>query len=249
MPFDAIVLAGSSQTGSLQPNRALIPIGEKLMVQYVVTALKEAPSVGRIAIVGPVDELKAIYGEHPRIVLAEQGDTQISTLLNGVKALRPKDEDRIIVATSDIPLLSSEAVEDFLQQCAQREGDVFYPIVPKEINERRYPGVKRTYVRLRDGVFTGGNLFLIRAGIIEPCAAKAEELVRLRKSPLALSCQIGPLFIVKYLLHRLSLRETEMKFSKLLGIRGYGIISNYPEVGIDVDKPSDLELVKRILAG
>lgn len=249
MPFDAIVLAGSSGSGDLHPNRALIPIGEKLMVQYVVNALREAPSVGRIVIVGPVKDLEGIFAGYPDVLLAEQGDSHISTLLNGVKVLCPRDEDKIIVATSDIPLLSSEAVEDFLRQCAQREGDVFYSIVPKEINEQRYPGVKRTYVHLRDGVFTGGNLFLIRAGIIEPCAAKAEELVRLRKSPLALSRQIGPWFIIKYLLHRLSLRETEIKFSKLLGIKGYGIISQYPEVGIDVDKPSDLELVRRILAG
>ncbi|NLL17815.1 MAG: hypothetical protein GX262_02185 [Clostridia bacterium] len=71
----------------------------------------------------------------------------------------------------------------------------------------------------------------------------------LRKSPLALCRLIGPMFIMKYLLHRLSLREVELKFSRLLGIEGYGIISNYPEIGIDVDKPSDLEFVRQILVG
>lgn len=245
MSIDAIVLAGSSQKGN---NWALMPIGQKMMVQYVINALKGASSINKIAVVGPVEELAPIYRQDPNVVLAEQGESQIVSLLNGVKALNPGNDRQVLVATSDIPLLSSEAVEDFLRQCSQRDGDLFYSIVPKEINEQRYPGVKRTYVHLKDGVFTGGNLFLAKVSIIEPCAAKAEKLVSLRKSPLALSRLIGPLFIIKFLLHRLPLKEVETKFSRLLGIRGYGIISNYPEVGIDVDKPSDLELVRRILA-
>lgn len=253
MPFDAVILAGSSQGGALQEytkvnNQALIPIGEQMMVQYVVNALKGVPSINKIVIVGAVRELLPYYKDDPNVLLAEQGQNHIATLLNGLKVLDPDPERKILVATSDIPLLSSEAVEDFLHQCAQKDGDLFYPIVPKEINEQRFPGVKRTYVHLKDGIFTGGNLFLVRVSIIEPCAAKAEKLVSLRKSPLALSRQIGLMFIIKYLLHRLSLREVEVKFSQLLGIKGYGIISRYPEVGIDVDKPSDLEYVRQVLA-
>jgi molybdopterin-guanine dinucleotide biosynthesis protein A len=254
LPFDAIVLAGTSPGGALQEyakvkNRALIPIGEQMMVQYVVNALKGVSSINKIAIVGAVQELLPYYENDPEVVLAEQGETHIATLLNGLKVLGSGPDRQIVVATSDIPLLSTAAVEDFLNQCAQKDGDLFYPIVPKEINEQRFPGVKRTYVHLRDGVFTGGNLFLVRVSIIEPCAAKAETLVSLRKSPLALCRLIGPMFIMKYLLHRLSLREVELKFSRLLGIEGYGIISNYPEIGIDVDKPSDLEFVRQILVG
>lgn len=252
MPFDAIVLAGSSQTGVLREygkveNEALIPIGDKLMVQYVVNALKEAATIKRIVIVGPVQALLPMYQNDEQILLAEPGSSQINTMRNGLRVLKPGSDQKILVATSDIPLLCGEAVEDFLFQCAKKEGDLFYPIVPKEINEKRFPGVKRTYIHLREGVFTGGNLFLVRASIIEPCAAKAEELVRLRKSPLALSRQIGIMFIIKYLLKLLSLEETEKKFSKLLRIKGFAVISQYPEVGIDVDKPSDLELVRRIL--
>lgn len=253
MPFDAIILAGSSHAGVLREytqveNEALIPIGEKLMVEYVVNALKNVEAINRIVIVGPVQELLPLYDDDPQVLLAEPGNTQINTLLNGLKVLKPRGDQRLIIVTSDIPLLSSEAVEDFLGQCGELEGELFYPIVPKEINEEKFPGVKRTYIRLREGVFTGGNLFLVQASIIEPCAAKAERLVSLRKSTLALSRQMGLIFIIKYLLQILTIKETEVKVSRLLGVKGFGIISNYPEVGIDVDKPSDLELVRRLLA-
>jgi hypothetical protein len=63
-----------------------------------------------------------------------------------------------------------------------------------------------------------------------------------------LSRQIGLLFILKFLLKRLSLSEVELQFSKLLSIKGKAIVLDYPEIGIDVDKPSDLELVRKILA-
>ncbi|HHX51815.1 MAG TPA: NTP transferase domain-containing protein [Clostridia bacterium] len=252
--IDAIVLAGSSKHTLLQENcqvsnEALIPIGNKMMVEYVVEALKGSAGLGRIIIAGPVRELAGFYSDEPRISLVAQGPTQVATLLNGLEMLQPAPGQRVLVATSDIPLLTTEAIDDFLEYCSSKERDLFYPIVPKEVNEKYYPGVKRTYIPLKDGVFTGGNLFLVNTSVVRRCAAKAEELVRLRKSPFGLSRQIGIVFILKFLLRLLSLREVEIKFSNLLGIKGEGVISRYPEVGIDVDKPSDLALVRRILAG
>ncbi|NLC38849.1 MAG: NTP transferase domain-containing protein [Clostridia bacterium] len=251
---DAVVLAGSSKNRLLQQdgqvgNEALIPIGNKMMVEYVVEALKGSGKIGKIVIAGPVRELSNFYRDEPRISLVDQGPSQVASLINGLELLIPAAGQRVLVATADIPLLTTEAIDHFLEYCSAKEGDLFYPIVPKEVNEKYYPGVKRTYIPLRDGVFTGGNLFLVNSSVVRRCAAKAEELVRLRKSPLGLSRQIGFVFILKFLLRLLSLREVETKFSNLLGIKGEGVIFRYPEVGIDVDKPSDLALVRRILAG
>lgn len=253
MSFDAIVLAGTSSRGELKEycqvsNEALIPIGEKLMVEHVVDAFKKVSPVNRIAIAGPLKELAVIYKDDPQVMLTEQGDSQVDTLLNGLELLKPDPEQRIIVTAGDIPFLSHEAIEDLLEQCAEREGDLFYPIVPKVANEKRFPGVKRTYIHFREGVFTGGNIFLLKAGIIEPCAAKANELISLRKSPFDLSKQIGWGFILKFLLRFLSIEETEKRFSDLLNIKGSAIISPYPEIGVDVDKLSDLELARKVLA-
>ena len=46
----------------------------------------------------------------------------------------------------------------------------------------------------------------------------------------------------------LTLKEAEAKLSNIFGIKGAVIISPYPEVGIDVDKPGDLLLVREKLA-
>ncbi|HHU31653.1 MAG: nucleotidyltransferase family protein [Zhaonellaceae bacterium] len=251
MKYDAVVLAGSPNRGRLREcssveNEALIPIGNRVMLDYVVAALLKAKSVGRLVIVGPKIELQKLYGGNSRIMLAESGSTVIDSLKAGIQVLKP--QSHILVTTGDIPLLSQEAVDNFIAKCTDREVDVYYPIVPREINERQYPQVKRTYVNLKEGTFTGGNIFLVNPFKVDSCAEKGNQLVNLRKSPLALSRQIGLLFILKFLLKRLSLSEVELQFSKLLSIKGKAIVLDYPEIGIDVDKPSDLELVRKILA-
>lgn len=250
MKVDAIVIAGGEINGNLQnesgvTNEALIPIGNTIMVDYVVSALEKAPSVDKIVVVGPTKDLKKYYEETNTIILVEPGATAVESVLNGLKYISMNK--KLLICTGDIPLLTPEAVEDFLSTCSSKEADLHYSIVPQEVNEKKYPDVKRTYVKLKEGTFTGGNILLVNPGIIHRCAEKGEELVRLRKSPLALSRLIGFRFILKFLLHLLSLSDTEDKFSKLLGIKGVGIISNYPEVGIDVDKQSDLILVKKVL--
>ncbi len=237
MRVDAIILAGDKE------KRSLTPVGSRLMLNWVVEALTACEQVERLTVVGP-SELAATL---PRgINLVSPGRTTVDSALNGA-AIFPNAEWLLLV-TGDIPLLRPEIVRDFLQRCWKRPADFYYPIVSRETNEAIYPQVKRTYVHLREGTFTGGNMVLIKAAALVNCASRSRELVRLRKSPLALSRLIGIGFICNFLLRRLNIGEVEKRFSHLLGARGAGIISPYPEISIDVDKESDLELVRRVLS-
>jgi hypothetical protein len=153
----------------------------------------------------------------------------------------------ILLSTADLPLLTPEAIRDFLERCFKVEAELYYPIITRQSIEEKFKGARRTYVRLKEGTFTGGNLALMRADALTPCALKGEKLVKLRKSPLGLARQIGLLFILKFILGRLTLAEAERSFSRLLGVKGTAIITPYPEIGMDVDKPEDWELVCRIV--
>ncbi|MDD4238755.1 MAG: hypothetical protein PHT62_09405, partial [Desulfotomaculaceae bacterium] len=72
--LDAVVLAGSSNDGPLRDcsevrYEALIPIGSKIMVQYVVEALLGCRQVRRVLVVGPVAELSPfLKGERVSII-------------------------------------------------------------------------------------------------------------------------------------------------------------------------------------
>lgn len=258
MQVDAVVLAGGLNCGLLQKystarSEALIPIGGRPMVEYVVNALKHTAAVRRIAVAGPCKDLAPVFSRDPAVLIVEGGDTAIATLLKGVEALEKFSSPKadafpwVLIATSDIPMITPEAIEDFLRLCQMREGEVYYPVVRREASEKKYPGVKRTYVRLREGSFTGGNLLLVDKRVIARCVPLAEKIVARRKNPLALSQLLGLRFVFKFLLRRLSLAEAEAKMSALLGVKGVAVVSEYAEVGVDVDKPSDLQLARRLL--
>ncbi len=246
----AIILAGGQKKGlyknQAEPiNEALIPIGQRYMIEYVVEALGKSKFIDKIVIAGP-DIIQELYSKEPNIFVVSNGDTTVKSLIKALEALSQRN-DYVLVVTSDIPLLTTRAIDDFISLCLGQEGDLFYPIVEKEINENRYPGIKRTYVSLKEGVFTGGNVILLNPQIANKCAAIAEEFVRLRKKPLSLASYLGWGFLLRYILGKLSIRDAEEKVSKVLGIKGVGVISSYPELGIDVDKYSDLEVVTKAL--
>lgn len=246
---EAIVLAGSKNNGGLktvsdQAYEAFIPVAGKPMVEYVISCLQESPTVTRIILVGPLSLSKLQYPKLSTIV--ESTDSVMENLRLGLEKVQTAGH--ILVTTSDIPLLTNGAVEDFLKQSLNQDADLFYPIVDKNINEAQYPGVHRTYVKLKEGVYTGGNIFLFNSEIVDRCWDFVQKMVELRKKPVQMCAQLGWFFIFRLLLGQLSLPSLEKRVGTLLGIKAKAIISPFPEIGVDVDKADDYELVTRILA-
>lgn len=247
--IDALVLAGSLNEGALSAcstvrYEALIPIGKKSMVEYVVDALLGSKGIRRIVVVGPERELAVKFAEKNVTVIKPSGDL-VQNVVKGIKCL--PGASRVLVVTSDIPLLNSKAIDNFLHLCNGFDADLYYPIVPREVVEGRFAESKRTYVNLKEGVFTGGNIFLLNPDVVLRCLPKGQELVNARKSPIKLCRLVGFMFLIRYIMRSVTLKKAQRKVSRLLGIRGQVVISMDPELGIDVDKPSDLDLVNRKL--
>ncbi|HWI53371.1 MAG TPA: NTP transferase domain-containing protein [Symbiobacteriaceae bacterium] len=250
MAVNVILLAGAANTGPLKDvspvaNEALIDIGGKPMVQYVIDGLRQSKEVKRIAIVAPPGELEPhVTGENLEFV--PSAGHIIDNILNAYRVL-PKD-DQLLIATCDIPLINGEIIDGLIALCRQTPADIYYPIVEKSIGEQKYPYVKRTYVSLKEGIFTGGNLFLVNPEVVENTAPRARAFLDYRKSPLKMVTLIGVSFLLRYLLFRnLTLVELEKKISDMWHLRGAVVICPWPEVGIDVDKPSDLQLARAVL--
>lgn len=249
--IDAVILAGSTNEGRLrdcstEDFEAMVEIEHKPMVSYVFDVLKKSRTINKIVVAGPYEQMNKLYGQLDQVWVAPGGKTPIDSLMNALEVLNPQGS--VLVATCDIPLLTIDSVTDFLKRCSKKQADVYYPIIPKEANDRLYPGVKRTYIRFKDGTFTGGNLFLINPKIAQSCAPKAKSFVENRKSPLALARLVGWKFLIRFLFRSVTLKETEEIVSRIFGIKGSVVISPFPEVGIDVDKPSDLALVREKIA-
>jgi molybdopterin-guanine dinucleotide biosynthesis protein A len=244
--FDAVVLAGTAKPSELTEregveNKAFIRVSGKTLLAYTLEALRSSALTGRIVVVGPKPDLSPLSVAFGFTVVEERGDLP-ENILAGVLTLSPSRH--FLVMSADIPFLTKEALEDFLERCQPRDKDFYYPIVARADSEKRFPGMKRTYVRLKEGVFTGGNLFLVNPDVVEKSLPRFRRFIELRKSPLKLLAKLGPAFLIKFLCRILTISELEKKFPDLLGISGKAVITPYAEIGADVDKPGDLDLVR-----
>lgn len=252
--IDAILLAGAANEGPLKEaspvkSEAMIEIEGRPMIDYVIEALRESEFIGRIAVVAPSDVGGFLTRDstEQRTEFVAAGDNMLENILRGINYL--SDERKVLIVTSDIPLLSATAIDDFIRRCeAQSQpADLYYPIVAKHVNEGEYPGMQRTYVRLREGTFTGGNLALVTPKVLEQGRFVLEQAFALRKKPFQLARLFGFKFIFKFIFRRLTVSELEEGAFRILGFRGTAVECPYPEIGIDVDKPSDLAMVQQIV--
>lgn len=248
--FDAVILAGGGKDEPLTrqegvSNKAFIDLYGRPLLAYILDALDGTVSIGRVFVVGPERELANLLGQGYRFTpIPEEG----GLLENVAAGLRAANQKRpCLVLTGDIPLIDREIIEGFLKLCEPFDGDFYYPILTRENCRERFPQMERTYVRLRDGHFTGGNIALVRPDWYARCRHRLDQFVAYRKKPLKL-LQILPLsFILKFLLNRLAVDDLEGYLSALLQVRAHAVPCSFIEIGTDVDKISDLEVVRQYL--
>ena len=150
--------------------------------------------------------------------------------------------------SSDIPLITAEVIDKYIQACLQDgKADLYYPIIPKESNLEKFPEAKRTYFQLAEGVFTGGNMVIVKPEIFTGTEALLEKVFAWRKKPWKLSRLLGVKFIMRFVAGNLSIVEIEEKVAKITGYRGHFMVTEDAEIGFDVDKPSDLEIIQNTL--
>jgi GTP:adenosylcobinamide-phosphate guanylyltransferase len=239
----AVVLAGQRNEGVLAsrsdvPFEALIPLRGRPMLAYVLDALDASGAVSVVHVVGPELADGVANGQVSYIT---PGASLFENLRRGLAAV-PQDRPALVV-TADVPLITGPMVRAFVEAARGEGADIVYPLIPRSAVEEAFPAVHRTYFRFREGVFTGGNLFWVSPGAMVGAWPHAEQLLAHRKSPLKLARDIGLAVLVRFLLGRLTLGEVERVAGRLLHVRGKGLVFPHPEVGVDVDKVSDLDLV------
>jgi GTP:adenosylcobinamide-phosphate guanylyltransferase len=243
---NAIVLAGGNAKGLAQaPTKGLVPINGRPMVEYVLEALIDCKDIDRICVVIPVACSFENLSGKVEVVVTE------GSLPNVAKAGldRLGGNNKTLVLSADVPMISPESISDFLDRCKAKDVDFYYPVVRFGESEKRFPEVKRTYAKVREGRFTGGNIGLINPGFVYNNISLIEHLYDLRKSPFKLASFLGFGFLIRFVLGMLSIADVEKRFGKLTDSTCMGIITPYIEIGIDVDKESDLKLAAQVIGG
>ncbi len=248
--FDAVVLAGSGKPDPLTinegvTNKAFIEINDRFLLTYVLDALGSSSSIDQITVVGPEKELTDLRNSGYNINVVPERGSMLDNLAAGFGAV---DQNRLcLVVTADIPLIRAEVIERFLELCSPYDHEFYYPVLTRELCLEKFPQTERTYVRLKEGHLTGGNISLFNPRWFLDNRERLEMFISFRKKPLKLMRIFPPFFIIKYLFKILSVNDAELFLSRHFSIKASAVFSDSVEIGIDVDKICDLELVKSIL--
>jgi len=244
----AVVLAGGRVPASLAHlcrHRALLHIHGRVMVDYVADALQRAPSIRGIVTVAPAEALSEL-AHLPGQQLAA-GDTLVTNMQLGARALDTIHPTHLLFITGDLPLITVEGIEQYIAASLASSAALTYPIIPRAASETRFPGAKRTYVRIHEGTFTGGNAICTDAHLLDDKHALIQSLYAARKQPLRLANILGWGTVWRLLLGSLTLPYLEAVATRILDAPVRAIITPYAEMGFDVDKPEDLAAVEDAL--
>lgn len=242
MKIGAVILAGGNVPEKLKPfcdYRALLKLNDRYVLDYLSDIIVRTPQITACVYVIPKEahsDLQHLPGK-----LISAGNTIMDNIYAGCDALKDEHTDYIILITGDLPLLTTSGLETFINQSILSEGSITYPIIPRKICEKQFPGGKRTYVKIIDGIFTGGNAFLMKSDILKERANLIQKIYSARKNPMALAKILGVSTIIKMLLGKLTINGLENVASKAIGASVKAIISHDAGLGFDIDKPEDLE--------
>jgi len=252
--MDAIILAG----GIPQPEdplysyskgnaKALVDVAGKPMIQWVLDALSGAKHVDNVIVVGLSSKNK-LKSKKPVHYLSNQG-RMLSNIVAGVdKSIElNKKTDYVMVVSTDIPALKSEMIDWLADTCMKTKDDLYYGVCTSEVMEKRFPGSKRTYTKIKDMELCGADINITHVRMATDHLDLWESLIGSRKSPLKQASMIGLGILWQVLTRSITLDELVAKVSKRIGIKGRAIIWPYAEACMDVDKPHQLEILREDL--
>ena len=254
--MDAVVIAGGipkpeeplySYTQG-QP-KALVDVAGKPMAQWVLEALDGAHHVERILLIG-VDEGSGLSCTKPVAYYPSQGG-MLENILFGIKQVSARDAGakHVLLVSSDIPGIKPEMVDWVVSNALKTDDDLYYHLITQAVMEQRYPTSKRTYTRLKDAVVCGGDMNIVAVRAVNSSLDKWEQLIGARKNPLKQASIIGLDTLLLLALRLMTVQGAVKKVSRRLGMTGRAVLCPFAEVGMDVDKPHQLELMRIDLEG
>src|SRR5439155_24640822 len=116
------------------------------------------------------------------------------SLLENIRAgMAAVETDRALYMTSDVPLLRGEMIDEFVERALPVEADLCASIVERRCMGR-FAGTRKPFIRLADGAYQHGNLFMIpRASLArERVWRPLNRIYRARKNGLATAAVLGP---------------------------------------------------------
>lgn len=252
----AVILAGSRPgpdpllAGTDVGTKALLPIAGRPMLAHVLGTLSGHAAIGRVIVLA--QEPGALAAD--AAVQAAIGAATVEFRRSGdgisrsVGALMDDAAPYpVLLTTADNVLLSPAMVDHFVAEAGG--ADLAVAMVERRVLLARYPESRRTWLKFRDGWWSGANLFWLGSARARPVVALWEDVERDRKKGWKVLAAFGPWLLAGALLRLLSLRGGVARVGRRFRLDARLVAMPQAEACIDADKPVDVALIERILAG
>jgi molybdopterin-guanine dinucleotide biosynthesis protein A len=229
--------------------KALIDINGKPMINWIIDAIQGVNIINQVAVVG-LENDPSFEFDRPIHFISDQGSL-VANVMAGLNWERGNNSgsDPVLFSSSDIPAITGDIVQNFIDTCRPFDKAIYYSVVTKEIMEARFPGSKRTYARFREHQVAGGDIFVVQSDVAEANPDLWPALENIRKHPWKIARLAGPFTLVKYLLRQLTIAEVNARATRVLGRPFELYISKDAEIAMDADKPYQVDLLRTALKG
>ena len=225
-------------------HKALLPVAGVPMLARVVAALRARPAVGRVVVVIEAPHRTLAGLAMPDAVVLREAAPSPS---RSVEAALAEFGAPLLVTTADHALLTPAMVAHFLAALPPG-ADAAAGLARAETVLAAWPGTRRTWLRFRDGRFSGCNLFWLGTPGAAGAVAFWRRVEQDRKRPLAMIALLGLPALLRFALGRWTLADALAALGRRTGTRLAVVEMPFAEAAIDVDRPADLALAEAALA-
>lgn len=242
----ALILAGTRPGGDPfakecgVAHKGLIEVGGRAILDRVVSALHDA-GVGRVVVSTNCDAIAEMARQQGVDVIASEAGPSAS-----VGAAFRQYGAPMMVTTSDHALLQADWVRQFAGD-SPVGADLSVMLARREVVEQAVPGTQRTWMRFADGHWSGCNMFLLATPAASRALALWSEVEANRKKPWRIAARLGLSTLFGYALGRLTLADVVARLGERVGIDARIVAASDGLAAVDVDKASDLALVRSLV--
>lgn len=225
--------------------KALIPVAGEPMIARPVRALLGSPLVGEVRILTQRPDLlgEAVPSDE-RVTFGTSGATIAATLKDILAD--PATSFPLLVTTADHALLTPAMIGDFCEKAAG--ADLAVGVVEREALMTRLPDSRRTWIAVKNGAYSGANLFAFGSPNSARAVALWREVEQDRKKGWKLLAALGVPGLLG-ILRLLSIEQVVGAVGRKLSLNVRAVVMADALAAVDVDKPADLALAEAILGG
>ncbi|MHA2251076.1 MAG: hypothetical protein ACXAD7_11995 [Candidatus Kariarchaeaceae archaeon] len=261
LPF--IILAGSPASKDELMEyadtdyKALIDIHGNSMIYWILKAIHESNLASYILIAGlkkefvqlpkgldeSIIDYYEISGSHVDKIVMSANYTLEHSKNN--PSIFPGETAHAVMLNADIPAITKDTISNYVKACGDLSASYYYVVVTQGAMDEAYPNNGRSYMKIENEYYAGGDMNMVDLKVVEPSYPLLKKITENKKSFIKALFFAAPFIFIKYILKRVKLKDVENLMTKVFGFESRLIISTDADIAFDVDKPFQLDLMRK----